>query len=133
TAVVAKGVVRCGGVLHPVGEATTTGESLERLPLERRFKPAEAIDLVTTVLPEIERKLDLVVATKKLPRAATEERPRIELALSHQGHTLSVLPTLVYGDPPVARVDGDTLTALGNRAPMRRRDEEREALRRLRD
>ncbi len=133
TAVVAKGVVRCDDVLHPIGEATTTGESLERLPLERRFAPAEAIELVTTVLPEIERKLEVVVATTKLPRPAAEARPRIELDLSHQGHTLSVLPTLVYGDPAVARVDGDTLVPLGDRAPTRRRDEEREALRRLRD
>ncbi len=38
SAVVAKGVVRCGDELHPIGEASTTGELLERLPLERTFK-----------------------------------------------------------------------------------------------
>ena len=133
SAVVAKGVVRCGDVLHAIGEAATTGELLERLPLERTFKPAEAIELVTTVLPELERKIDVVVATRRLPRAAVDARPRIEMDLSHQGHTLSILPTLVYGDPPVARVDGDTVVALGDRVPTRRPGEEREALRRLRD
>ena len=46
--VVAKGVVRCGDVLHPIGEASTTGELLERLPLERTFTAAEAVELVTT-------------------------------------------------------------------------------------
>jgi superfamily II DNA or RNA helicase len=85
------------------------------------------------VLPEIERKLDVVVATARLPRRAEEAHPRIDFDLSHHGHTLSILPTLVYGDPAVARVDGDTVVALGDRAPTRRRDEEREALRRLRD
>jgi superfamily II DNA or RNA helicase len=133
SAVVAKGVVRCEQVLHPIGEASTTGELLERLPLERTFAAGEAIELVTTVLPEIRRKLEVVVATSRLPRPAEEARPRIEFDLSHQGHTLSVLPILVYGDPPVARVDGDAIVSLGNRAPTRRRDEEREALRRLRD
>ena len=133
TAVVAKGVVRCGDELHPIGEASTTGELLERLPLERAFKAAQAIDLVTTVLPELERKIDVVVATRRLPRPAADARPRIEMDLSHQGHTLSVLPTLVYGDPPVARVDGDTIVALGDAVPTRRPGEEREALRRLRD
>jgi superfamily II DNA or RNA helicase len=133
SAVVAKGVVQCADVLHPIGEAATTGELLERLPLERKFARGEAIDLVTTVLPELERKLEVVIATRKLPRAAEDAHPRIEFDLSHQGHTLSILPTLVYGDPPVARVDGDVITTLGNRVPTRRRDEEREALRRLRD
>jgi len=46
--------------------------------------------------------------------------------LSHQGHTLSVLPTLVYGDPPMARVSGDEVTPLGDDVPVRRREEERE-------
>jgi superfamily II DNA or RNA helicase len=133
TAVVAKGVVRCGDVLHPIGEASSTGELLERLPLERAFPHAEAAVLVTTVLPELERKIDVVVATTRLPRTSLDARPRIEMDLSHKGHTLSVLPTLVYGDPVVARVDGDTLVSLGDSVPARRPGEEREALRRLRD
>jgi superfamily II DNA or RNA helicase len=133
TAVVAKGVVRCGDVLHAIGEASTTGELLEKLPLVRRFSRAEAVDLVTTVLPELERKLDLVIATDKLPRPAAAARPRIEMDLSHQGHTLSVLPTLVYGDPIVARVDGDAIVAVGDQLPVRRPGEEREVLGRLRD
>jgi len=133
TAVVAKGVVRCGDVLHPIGEASSTGELLERLPLERTFRAAEGVDLVTTVLPELERKIDVVVATARLPRPAADARPRIAMDLSHQGHTLSILPTLVYGDPPVARVDGDALVALGDAVPTRRAGEEREVLRQLRD
>jgi superfamily II DNA or RNA helicase len=131
--VVAKGVVRCGDELHPIGEASTSGELLERLPLERNFKPAEAADLIATVLPELARKIEVQVATTRLPRLAAEARPRIEMDLSHQGHTLSVLPLLVYGDPPVARVDGEALVALGDTVPTRRPAEEREVLRQLRD
>ena len=36
-------------------------------------------------------------------------------------------------NPPVARVDGDAIVALGDTVPARRREEERELLRRLRD
>jgi superfamily II DNA or RNA helicase len=133
SSVVAKGVVRCGDELHPIGEASTSGELLERLPLERTFEVAEGAELITSVLPELARKIDVQVATSRLPRLAADARPRIEMDLSHQGHTLSVLPVLVYGDPPVARVDGNTLVALGDAVPTRRAGEEREVLRQLRD
>ncbi len=133
TEVVARGLVRCGDVLRPLGEMSTTGELLERLPLARTFALADTTDLVTHVLPELEAKLDVVISTTRLPRKAAEARPRVHMDLSHQGHTLSVLPTLVYGDPPVARIDGDTIVTLGNEVPVRRYDQERELLRRLRD
>ncbi len=133
TEVVARGLARCGDVLCPLGEMSTTGELLERLPLSRTFAQADTPDLVTKVLPELEGKLNVVIATTRLPRKAAEARPRVHMDLSHQGHTLSVLPTLVYGDPPVARIDGDVITTLGNEVPVRRHDQERELLRRLRD
>ncbi len=131
--VIARGVARCSDGLRPLGEMSTTGELLERLPLERTFSRSDTADLVTKVLPELEAKLDVVIATSRLPRKAADARPRIAMDLSHQGHTLSVLPTLVYGDPPVARVDGDNLVALGDTVPVRRREHERDLLRRLRD
>jgi superfamily II DNA or RNA helicase len=133
TDVYAKGVVRCGDTLRPLGEIDTTGDLLERLPLSRAFTRAQTTELVTRVLPELERKLEVEIVTRKLPRQASDARPRIAMDLSHQGHTLSVLPTLVYGDPPVARVDGDILVPLGKQVPVRRPAEERELVRRLRD
>ncbi|MFO7181475.1 MAG: DEAD/DEAH box helicase, partial [Pseudomonadota bacterium] len=41
--------------------------------------------------------------------------------------------TLVYGDPPVLRIDGDRAVLLGKSAPHRKLDEERELVNRLRD
>jgi superfamily II DNA or RNA helicase len=133
TDVLARGVARCGKTLRPLGETVTTGDLLERLPLRRTFARADATDLVTKVLPELEEKLVVLVTTKKLPRKNTDARPRIAMDLSHQGHTLSILPTLVYGNPPLARVDGDTIVSLGKGVPVRRPEQERELLRRLRD
>ncbi len=131
--VVAMGVARCGQTLRPLGETAITGESLERLPLSRTFRAQHQTELVTDVLPELEKKLAIVVMTKKLPRRETATRPRISMDLSHRGHTLSVLPTLVYGDPPLARVDGDAFVLVGNDIPVRRIEDERTILRRLRD
>jgi superfamily II DNA or RNA helicase len=133
TAVVSKGIARVDGTLHPLGETDTTGDMLERLPLTRVFRGAEKAELVTRVLPELEKKLEVTITTTSLPRKSVSARPRIAMDLSHQGHTLSILPTLVYGDPPIARVDGDALTPLGHAVPVRRRDEEHAAIARLRD
>jgi superfamily II DNA or RNA helicase len=132
--IVSMGVVRIAGVLRPLTEVETTGEFLEKLPLSRTFPKAQETELVTKVLPELEKKLTVHVNTKKLPRRAVEVRPRIAMDLSHHGHTLSVLPLLVYGDPPMARIDGDDVIAIGRgkQVPLRRRDEERQLVQRLR-
>jgi superfamily II DNA or RNA helicase len=131
--VVAMGAVRVGDTLHPIAEGTTTGQRLERLPLSRTFVGPGEAELVTQVLPELERRLSVNVLAKKLPRTREEVRPRIAMDFTHQGHTLSVLPLLVYGDPPIARIDGDSVIALGPEVPVRRADEERALLTKLRD
>jgi len=133
TRVVALGVALCGDTLRPLGETETTGERLERLPLSRSFARGDESELVTRVIPELQKRLIVTVATAKLPHREITTRPRIALDLSHQGHTLSVLPTLVYGDPPVLRVDGDQGVLLGREVPVRRIEEERALLWRLRD
>ena len=132
--VVSMGVVRWNGVLRPLAEVQTTGEFLEKLPLSRVFPKAQETELVTKVLPELEKKLTVHINTKKLPRRTADVRPRIAMDLSHHGHTLSVLPLLVYGDPPMARIDGDDVIAIGKgkSVPMRRKDEERQLVQRLR-
>ncbi|MGC4089200.1 MAG: DEAD/DEAH box helicase [Polyangiaceae bacterium] len=131
--VVAMGVVRVGDTLRPLGETQSTGFFLERLPLSTVFPRERQAELVGHVLPELESKLQVNVLTKRLPRVARDVRPRIAIDLSHHGHTLSVLPLLVYGDPPLLRIDGDEAIALSEDVPMRRRDEERARLRELRD
>jgi superfamily II DNA or RNA helicase len=133
TEVVAMGVARCGNVLRPLGRTDTTGEFLERLPLSRTFSKTQETELVTQVLPKLENELTVDIRTARLPRKKVGARPRIAMDLSHQGHTLSVLPTLVYGDPPIARVDGDDIVLLGADVPVRAQDAERRLLQNLRD
>ncbi|WP_394842775.1 DEAD/DEAH box helicase [Pendulispora brunnea] len=139
TDVVAMGIARFRGagdapdVLRPLTETTTTGDFLEKLPLSRTFARALETELVTRVIPELEKTFSVVIKTNKLSRKVAHLAPRIHMDLSHQGHTLSILPILVYGDPPIARVDGDAVIAYGRDVPVRRRDDERTLILRLRD
>jgi superfamily II DNA or RNA helicase len=133
TEVVAMGVARCGDTLRPLGETPTTGEWLERLPLSRTFGSRDVAELVGKVIPELEKKVPVEVRSTKLPKKQRDARPRIAMDLTHAGHTLSVLPVLVYGDPPIARVDGDAVVPLAGDVPIRKRDEERALVARLRD
>jgi superfamily II DNA or RNA helicase len=132
TEVVALGVARVDGVLRPLGETATTGERLERLPLVRSFSRNEEAELVTRVIPELEKKIEVTIRAKRLGKKSVNVRPRIMMDLSHHGHTLSVLPLLVYGDPPIARIDADTVVSLGGGVPVRRQDQERALVQRLR-
>jgi hypothetical protein len=49
--VVSLGVVRCGDVLHPVGEVELQGARLDRLPASRHFTAGQIGDLLGKVLP----------------------------------------------------------------------------------
>ncbi len=131
--VVAKGIGRADSTLRPLGHTELTGERLERLPLSRVFSRPELAELVGAVLPEIDKQIPVDIRTSRLPGRERSVRPRIALDIGHAEHTLSVLPTLVYGDPPVARVDGDRLVHLSGAVPKRDEAEERELLARLRD
>jgi hypothetical protein len=138
TGVVARGVVRLGEKLHPIREAELTGDLLEKLPRSRTFEPSRFPELVTEVLPDLESRIDVEVKSKRLPRRARTLKPRILLELgSRPGAreaTLGVVPLLVYGDPPIARVDGDKLVHLAStEIPARDEAAEKRLLARLRD
>ena len=128
-----KVVALAGGTLRALGETNTTGEWLEKLPLERRFEKSAQTELVTRILPDLEKTIPVDIVTSRLAKRTQHARPRIAFDLSHHGHALSVLPTLVYGDPPIARVDGDEVISFGKEVPVRRIDAEKAALLRLRE
>ena len=70
---------------------------------------------------------------------STKNRGPITTALSalpvcevqQDGDRLSVLPTLVYGDPPIARVDAGRLVVIGREVPLRDPPAERQLLRKI--
>ena len=120
------GVALCGDVLRPVGESGLTGRELAELPRGKHFSPDDVLSLVTEVLPDLERRISVEVRTHRLPRT-TRALARLVVETARQGDALSVLATLVYGDPPVARVDAGRLTLLPGSGAVPFRDEAGEA------
>jgi superfamily II DNA or RNA helicase len=133
TAVVSLGVVRCGDVLRPVGEVELQGGRLDRLPATRSFAAHQLGELLGKILPALEGRVPIERRARKLPQLTRGERPRIALDVNQKGDKLSVMATLVYGEPARARVDGDNLTHLGGDLPVRDLAAEKELLWRLRD
>ena len=98
------------------------------------FGPSERGTVAGDILPRLKRHVPVIVDTDRLPRARTL-KPRLHIVTARQGNALEVLPTIVYGDPAIARVDGDRLTLLGEggAAPVRNFDMEKRLTRQLRD
>jgi superfamily II DNA or RNA helicase len=132
--VVTYGLGRSGDALRPLGLLDVTGARAERLPLTRRFPPAQLGELSAKVLPEMESRLTVTIASKRLPRREKRATPpRAVFEIDNDVHALSVLPLLVYGDPPQARVDAGELVFLQGDAPVRDLPAERRLVERLRD
>ncbi|HSC87888.1 MAG TPA: DEAD/DEAH box helicase [Polyangiaceae bacterium] len=128
-----RGVGLRSGVLQPLGATELVGSRWERLPLRRAVRSDDLGDLVTKVLPEVEKHLTVRIESRILPSRGGLERPRIAFDMTPQGHTLSVLPTLVYGEPATVRIDGDKVVHLAGAIPRRDTATEQKLVRQLRD
>ncbi|HXU02164.1 MAG TPA: DEAD/DEAH box helicase [Polyangia bacterium] len=134
---VAAGVALCDdddgrATLHRLVETDLTGVWLQNLPIRRAFSPAEMGELVTKVLPDLARRTIVDIQSTRLPTVARDLVPRVVLDLDQVEGGLSVLPTLVYGAPPVARVDAGKLVYLRGPVPLRDVPAEQRAVERLR-
>lgn len=120
TEIFANGVALCGDTLRVIKEPNLTVRERAELTAGRFFAASAALELVTEVLPALSKRLPIAIRTSRLPQLVSLP-PRIVLEVHRTGETLTVLPTLVYGDPPTARVDSGRLVHLGGAIP--RRDE----------
>jgi superfamily II DNA or RNA helicase len=132
TEIVGSGVALCGDTLQPLGHPEITGERLERLPFVKEVAPPEYAAFVTEFLPALERDIPIEINTTRLPEITEVAQPRIELEVA-QGAQLAVTPTLVYGRPPIAVIEGDAMRHLRGPAPIRDRAREKQLLAELRD
>ncbi|HEY7375784.1 MAG TPA: DEAD/DEAH box helicase [Polyangia bacterium] len=135
--VVSPGVALCDdddgrAMLHRLLETELTGVWLQNLPIRRTFSAAEMGELVTVVLPDLARRAVVDIRSDRVPAVARDLAPRIVLDLDQVEGGLSVLPTLVYGAPPVARVDAGKLVYLRGAVPLRDAAAEQRAVERLR-
>jgi superfamily II DNA or RNA helicase len=134
--IVALGTGLVNGTLRPLAETARFGLRFEKLPLVRTFAAPELGSLAAEVLPELERTMEVDVRTSRIPRRERKLRPRVTFELTHELGALHVLPLIVYGEPPVARVDAGKLVMLpqkGGAAPVRDEGREHELALRLRD
>ncbi len=130
---VTDGVALSKGFLRVLGETQVTGMRLENLPITMVYTAERLGELVTTVLPTIEQQVILDIRTDRLPGIETGLIPRVDLTIEQEGQALTVLPTLVYGDPPQARIDNNKMVHLSKLVPARDHLAERALIERLRD
>ena len=138
-AVVALGLARCANgegqpdVLRPIGAIDLSGARLEKLPTTFDVGRSSVPELLTKTLPALAQRVELEIRARNLPQLGPKEIPRMAFEVEQEGDRLLVLPTLVYGDPPRARVDGNRLRHLQGSLPIRDDDGERRLVHRLRD
>ena len=132
--VVAVGVVRThDGVLRPIGAVDLSGPRLDKLPQVFDIPPSAFPDLLGKTLPALAQRIQIDIRATRLPKLGNRETPRMAFDVEQDGDRLRVLPTLVYGDPPRARVDGNVLVHIEGALPIRDQDAERRLTHRLRD
>ncbi|GIX49749.1 MAG: hypothetical protein KatS3mg131_3960 [Candidatus Tectimicrobiota bacterium] len=130
TEVFANGAVLCGTTLRPLGEPPLTARERALLAQGWFFAPEQVAELVNEVLPSLQKRLTVEVHTARLPRHAAVP-PRLVLELRREGEALLVWPLLVYGEPPLARVEEGRLVHLGGDVPRRDLPAERALVQRL--
>ena len=131
--VIAAGVVRAGDEIHKLAEIELTGAYLQHLPQVRVVPAAGIAELATKILPDLAARMVVEVRTRRVPPIVRDLTPRIVLKLEQVGTGLTVLPTLVYGQPPSVRIDDGRMTHLGGPVPVRDDVTERRLVTKLRD
>ncbi|MEY4578427.1 MAG: hypothetical protein RL701_3130, partial [Pseudomonadota bacterium] len=121
------GAVMHSGVLRAVGDLDLSGRDVDELRKGRTYTFGQVADLVGRVIPALRERLPVEIASKLLP-SATAMQPRLLAQTDFVDGALNVLPLLVYGDPPCARVDGGKLHFLGGALPLRNEDRERKLI-----
>lgn len=127
------GFAIAAGELREIGPTRLTGrERAEFGGKGRHVSANEVAEIVSDLLPSLESRMPVVIETDRLPKS---ERlpPRLVVTSQADGDGLRLLATLVYGDPPVARVDGGQLTHLSGAVPVRDEKAEQALIGRLRE
>ncbi|MEZ4272481.1 MAG: hypothetical protein R3C68_13945 [Myxococcota bacterium] len=118
------GALRRGQTLHALAHHGLNERLYNTYRQGHIYSEDERGELFGRILPEVEDKVPVVMDIVSAPQLR-QERPYVQINTTRVGNHLDVLPILVYGDPPLARVDGDQLKLLG-KGPGVRRDLRRE-------
>ncbi len=117
------GAVIADGKLCVLRPSELSESDLNALKQGRLYARSEIADLVGRVIPALQQQMPVTMPAELLP-GAQNIPPRLALQTDVLAGVLEVLPTIVYGDPPCARIDSGRMTYLGG--PVARRDPEAE-------
>jgi len=98
-----RGAALSNGVLSPTSHGQLTRDQRQMLLRGVTFSQDEVARLVSDYLPRLRERIAVRITTKRLPDDDAL-KPRVLLAMSETPTGMTVEATLVYGDPPVARV-----------------------------
>ncbi|NRA03856.1 MAG: DEAD/DEAH box helicase [Myxococcales bacterium] len=129
--VFANGVALSGTTLCPRGDDALTHRDRSELVPGKYFPPQAAKRIVSEVLPRLERRIPIEIHTARLPRSEASP-PRLQVDVTREGDELCVAASLVYGDPPTARIENERLVHLGGAVPIRNPAAEQRLIARLR-
>ncbi len=124
TEVFANGAVLCTDTLRAVGDTRLTAREIDDLRPGQFIGHEQVAELLTETLPSLRERIPIRILATKLPPMVKDLAPRVAIETRQEADGLSVLPSLVYGDPPIARIDGDRLTHLSGPVPVRKRSAE---------
>lgn len=125
------GLVLCAGEIRERSPSRLSGREAKDLAAGRFFPAEELPTLLADVLPDLESRIVVRIDSGTLPK--TERMPpRLRFETERQGDALMVLPLMVYGEPPRARVDAGRLVHLDGPVPIRDEVEERRLAEQLR-
>lgn len=83
--------------------------------------------LVSKVIPELKKRVHVDVRTERLPKNE-KLTPYLLIHVQQKSQNLLVHPKIVYGEPPIAEVIGDTVTFLSKEVPIRNLQKEHEII-----
>lgn len=119
-----RGAAKVGDTLRPTSHGQLTADQKRLLTKGVVFEPHEVGRLVGDYLPKLRERIPVAIDTERLPNGESL-KPRVLLALAERDAGLEVRAELVYGDPPVAKIEGGTLKATGKTVPARDLAQER--------
>ena len=125
-----RSLVIADGKLRLRGEPGLTLREVEELGRGRVIPQHRVGELVTEILPDLRRRLEVEITTERLPRTAALP-PRVVIDARREDGGLRLRPEIVYGQPPSGRIEQGRLVYLG-RGEVPRRDREREGVLRAR-
>lgn len=118
--------VRDGGVCPLSDDGLHADEWRAFSGAGKRFSLDERVDIASVLIPSLQSRVEVEVLTKRLPHVSrASPRVLIETVGDRAGDTLTVIPHIVYGEPPFAKVGATGLQITSNDlVPIRDRIEE---------